>query len=67
MSDPDTSDGRWIPILCVSVLYHIVCGGTIVVNADAFGWESLPGSLSASSIVHDEGTWRLVSLGGEVC
>ncbi len=51
--------------MCVSVLFHDVC--TIVVYVDAFGWESLSGSLSMSSIVQDEGTWRLGSLGGEVC
>jgi len=61
-------DGRWIPILCVSVLFHAVFGGTIVVYAEVCGWESPSGSLSVSSMVQDEGTyWRLGSLGGKEC
>ncbi len=41
-----TPDGRWIPILSVSVLFHGVCGGTIVVYAEALG-----GSLCLSCIL----------------
>ncbi len=67
MGEAATVDARWIPILCVSVLFHGVCGGTVVVYAEAFGWESLYGSLSVSSMVQEEGTCRLGSLGGEVC
>jgi len=37
-----------------------------VVYAEDCGWASLSGSLSVSSIVQDEGIWRLGSLGGEV-
>ena len=58
-------DGRCIPILYVSVLFHDVWGGTIVVWADVVGWESLSGSLFVSSILHNAGIWRLGSLGGE--
>ena len=35
--------------------------------ADALRQEYLSGSLFASYIVQDMGTWRLGSLGGEVC
>jgi len=38
-----------------------------VVYAEVCGWESLFGSLSVSSMVQDEGIWRLGSLGGEAC
>ena len=37
-----------------------------MVWADVVGWESLYGSLSISSIMHDAGIRRLGSLGGEV-
>ena len=59
-------DVRWISILWVSVLFHDVLGGTIVVYAEICGWESLSRSLSMSSMVQYEGTWRFGSLGGEV-
>ena len=67
MGEAATPDGRYIPILCAPVLLHDVCGGTIVVYAELCGWDSLFGSHSVSSMVQDEGTWRLGSLGGEVC
>ena len=39
VGEATTSDGRWIPILWVSsVLFHDVCGGTIVVYAAVCGW-----------------------------
>ena len=60
-------DGRWISILWVPILFHDACGGTIVMYAIVLGWESLAGSLLVSSMVQDKGTWRLGSLGGEVC
>ena len=60
-------DGRWIPILLVSVLFHDVLGGTNMVYAEECGWGSLSGSLSVSSMVQDRGIWRLGSHGGEVC
>jgi hypothetical protein len=67
MGEVVASDGRWIPILWVSVLFHDVLGGTNVVYAEECGWESLSGSLSVSSMVQDRGIWRLGNLGGEVC
>ena len=42
-------------------------GGTNVMYAEVCGWESIFGSLSASSMVQDKGIWRLGSLGGVVC
>jgi len=30
-------DGRRIPIMLVSVLFHAMCGGTIVVYVDVLG------------------------------
>jgi hypothetical protein len=67
VGDTAAPDERWIPILWVSVLLHDVFGGTNVVYAEVCGWESLPGLLYVSSMVHDMGIWRLGSLGGEVC
>ena len=61
-----TPNGRWIPALRVSVLPHDACRGIIVIYAEAFGWESLSGSLSLSYMVQAGSTWRLGSLGGEV-
>ncbi len=61
------SDGRWIPILWVFVLFHDVLGGTSVVCAEECGRESLSRALSVSSMVQDRGIWRLGSLGEEVC
>jgi len=60
-------DGRWIPILWVSVLFHNAFGGTNVVYAKVCGCKSLSGSLSVSSMVQEKGIWRLGSLGWEVC
>jgi len=60
-------DGRWIPTLWVSVLFHDVLGGANVVYAEECGWKSLSGSLYVSSMVQDRGILRLGSLGGEVC
>ena len=67
MGEVAAHDGRWLPIRWVSVLFHDVFGGIIVAHAEIFGWEPLYGSLSVSSMVQDEGTWRLGSLCGEVC
>ena len=67
MGEVDAPDGRWIPILWVSVLFHDMFGCTNVAYAEVCGWESLSGSLSVSSMVEDRGIWRLGSLGGEVC
>ena len=67
MGEAATPDGMWIPILCVFVLFHDVCGGAIVVYADVTGWKFLSGLLSVSSMARDEGIWLLGSLGGEVC
>jgi len=61
------SDGRWNPIRWVSVLFHDVFGGTNVVYAEVYRWESLSGSPSVSSTVQDKDNWRLESLDGEVC
>ena len=66
MGEAAAPDGRWIPIMWVSVLFHDVLGCTNVVYADECGWESLSGSLSASSMVQDRDIWRLGSRGGEV-
>ena len=67
MSEAAAPDGRWIPILRVSVLFHDVFGGTNVVYAEVCGWKSLSESLSVSSMVQDKFIWRLGSLGEEVC
>ena len=67
MGDAAAPDGRWIPIVWVSVLFHAVFGGTDVVYAEVCGWESLSWSLSMSFMLHYMGIWRLGSLGGEVC
>ena len=48
----------------MSVLFHDVCGGTIVVCDEEPGREFLSGSFYVSSMVQDESTWRLGSLGG---
>ena len=58
MGEAAAPDGRWIHNLWVSVLFHDVFGGTIVVYAEVCGWESLYGSLSVSSMVQDRGIWR---------
>ena len=65
MGEAAAPDGRWTPILGVSILFHDVLGGTSVVYAVGCGWESLSGSLSVSSMMQDEGIWRLASRGGE--
>ena len=49
-----TPDGRWIPIMCVSVLFHDVCGVIIVVYAKVCGWKSLSRSLYVNSMVQDK-------------
>jgi hypothetical protein len=67
MGEAATPYGRWIPILWVSILFHDLRGGTAVVYVEVFRRESLSGSLFVSSMVQDEGTWRLGSLDGEVC
>ncbi len=67
MDEAATLDERWIPILWVPALFHDVCGGIIVVYADVLGCEPLTGPLSVSSMVEDACTWRLGSLGGDVC
>jgi len=36
-------DGGWIPIMWLSISFHAMCGGTIVVYAELLGWESLSG------------------------
>ena len=54
-------------LFCGCPSCFITCSGTIVVYAEVCGWESLSGSLSVSSMVQDEGTWRLGSLVEEVC
>ena len=66
MGEAVAPDGRWIPILWVSVLFQGVFGGTNVVYAEVCGLKSLSGSLSVSSMVQDKGIWRLGGLGGEV-
>ena len=66
MGEAAAPDGRWILILWVSVLFHAAFGVTIVVSAEICGWESLSGSPFLSSMVQDEGTWRLGGLGGKV-
>jgi hypothetical protein len=48
MGEAAARDGRWIPILWVSVLFHDVLGCTNVLYAEVCGWESLSGSLSVS-------------------
>ena len=59
MGEAAAPDGRWIPILWVSVLFHDVLGGTNVVYAEVCGWESLYGMLFVSFMVQDRGIWRL--------
>ena len=66
MGEAAALDGRWIPILWVSVLFHDVLGVNNVVHAEGCEWKSLSGSLSVSSMVQDGGIWRLGSLGGEI-
>ena len=66
MGEAAALDGRWIPILWVSILFHDVFGGTNVVYAEICRWEYPFGSLSVSSMVQDKGIMRLGSLGGEV-
>jgi len=34
VGEADAPDGRWIPILWMSVLFHDACGGTIVSVCD---------------------------------
>jgi len=67
VSEGAAPDGRWIPILRVSVLFHDVFGGTKVVYAEVCGWDYLFGSLSVSYMAQDKCIWRLGSLGGKVC
>jgi len=64
MGEAAALDGRWIPILWASVLFHDVLGGTNGMYAEVRGWESLSGSLSVSSMVQDRGIWRLGVLVG---
>ena len=67
MGEAADPNGRWIPILWVSVLFHDVLVGTSVVYAEDCGWESLSGSLFLRSLVQYRRIWRLGGLGGDVC
>ena len=66
MGEADAPDGRCTPIPLVLCLFQMVRGGTNVMYAIGFGKETLFGSLSMSSMVHEEGMFCLGRQSGEI-